>query len=134
MSSKPRFGARVHKYHAKPQWICTECGEQHSSKRPLCSTCKTETLQHFASKGEAGRYQELRLALLAGAITDLELHPRYPLKVYGAHVAIYEADFRYKDGSGKTIIEDFKGVQTPVFKIKRKLLEALYDVKLTLVK
>ena len=134
MPSKPRFGARVHKYHAKPQWICTECGEQHSSKRPLCGACRTPTLQHFASKGEARRYQELRLAIRAGAITDLTLHNRYPLVVNGVHVGIYEDDFSYKDGSGETIIEDFKGVQTPLFKLKRKLLEALYDVKLTLVK
>ena len=35
----------------------------------------------------------------------------------------YIADFTYRLKNGKRIIEDVKGVQTDVFKIKRKLLE-----------
>ena len=35
----------------------------------------------------------------------------------------YIADFTYRLKNGKRIIEDVKGMQTDVFKIKRKLLE-----------
>jgi hypothetical protein len=35
----------------------------------------------------------------------------------------YRADFRYFETStGKTIVEDVKGMETPVYKIKRTLL------------
>lgn len=44
----------------------------------------------------------------------------------------YVADFVYRDGS-KLIVEDYKGVQTEVFKIKRKLMLWRYgiEVKIT---
>ena len=44
----------------------------------------------------------------------------------------YVADFVYQSGS-KSIVEDYKGVQTEVFKIKRKLMLWCYgiEVKIT---
>ena len=83
----------------------------------------------FASKAEARRYQELRLLLAVGEITALECHPRYPLVVNGVKVGSYEADFRYVTPEGETVIEDVKGVRTSTYKLKKRLVEALYGIQ-----
>lgn len=84
----------------------------------------------FPSKAEANRYQELKLMIQSGEICDLELQPVFILQesfkdaTGKRHRAIaYVADFRYVDvQAGKQIIEDVKGMQTDVFKLKLKLL------------
>jgi hypothetical protein len=46
----------------------------------------------------------------------------------------YVADFQYLR-DGKTIVEDVKGVQTPVFRMKLKLFTAMHpEVTLEIVK
>lgn len=79
----------------------------------------------FASKKEAARYQELRLAQHAGDISELELQPNFPLWVEGVLICTYRADFKYREGS-LVVIEDVKGFRTPEYKIKAKLFKALY--------
>jgi len=81
----------------------------------------------FASKGEAHRYRQLCLRVRAGEISDLELQPRYPLVVNGVNVGTYVADFRYVE-NGQTVTEDYKGFRTPLFKMKAKLVRALYGI------
>lgn len=84
----------------------------------------------FDSQAEAARYVELRLLLNAGIISNLELQPKYVLVAKfttrsGEKIRelSYVADFRYVDGpTGKTIVEDVKGMKTEVYKIKKKLL------------
>ena len=87
----------------------------------------------FASKAEAARYQTLKLELANGIISDLELQPKFPISVNGYKICTYIADFRYKL-SGRTVVEDVKGMQTPVFKIKAKLLKAVHNVDIFLTK
>lgn len=88
----------------------------------------------FQSKAEGRRYSELKLLERAGAITHLRLQPRYPLFVDGIKICEYRADFSYViPGKGMTT-EDVKGVETEVFKIKRKLFEAIYKWPVTIVK
>ena len=90
----------------------------------------------FASKREAKRYTELKLLERAGEISHLELQPRFPLEVEGEKICVYVADFQYWDHDsertgalpGRCHVEDVKGVRTPVYKLKKKLVEALYDV------
>lgn len=85
----------------------------------------------FDSIQESRRYKELKLLLRAGEISDLELQPRFLLqesfkkngKTY--RKIEYVADFKYIE-KGKTIVEDVKGYQTDVFKIKHKLFEKIY--------
>lgn len=81
----------------------------------------------FDSMAEHRRYCQLKLLLSAGEIVRLEVHPRYPLVVNGVKVCTYEADFRYRDGT-RTVVEDVKGVKTPAYIIKRKLMKAIYDI------
>lgn len=83
----------------------------------------------FASKREAARYGVLKLLEASGEIEGLELQPRFPLVVEGARVGTYVGDFRYLDG-GETIVEDVKGVKTPVYRLKKRLVKALYGVEI----
>lgn len=88
----------------------------------------------FDSRAEYARYCELKLLLAARVIADLSVHPRYTLQEAFTdgtgrrqRAVTYEADFTYIDGeTGGFVVEDVKGVQTPVFKLKWKLLMYRY--------
>ena len=80
----------------------------------------------FDSKLEAARYKFLRELETAGAVSDIEVHPPFPCFVEGKKICLYKADFRYKNAQGEEVVEDTKGIQTDVFKLKKKLVEALY--------
>lgn len=79
----------------------------------------------FDSKAEASRYAELRFMEKAGAITALKLQPVFPIVIGGKKVCSYRADFSYR-AAGAEVIEDVKGMETPVFRLKKKLVEASY--------
>ena len=86
----------------------------------------------FASQREAARYGELKLQLQAGAITGLELQPTYPLTVIGpdgiaVEIGRYLADFRYQR-QGRTVVEDAKGMRTPIYSWKKRHVEAQYGI------
>lgn len=84
----------------------------------------------FDSKREAARYQELKLLELAGQIKGLELQPVFQLLVKtGKSVGKYKADFKYYDMTKKQwITEDSKGVRTPVYRLKKKIIEEVYGI------
>lgn len=85
----------------------------------------------FASKREAARYQDLRMLEQAGEITGLELQKKYPLFVEGTLVCNYVADFVYVDKkTNRTITEDCKGFRTPLYKLKKKLMQAIYFIEI----
>lgn len=82
----------------------------------------------FDSQRECNRYCELAMLQKAGAISGLQRQVRYELipaqKIGGKTVeraTAYIADFVY-DEDGRTVVEDVKGVRTPEYKIKRKLM------------
>ncbi|HJJ14164.1 MAG TPA: DUF1064 domain-containing protein [Clostridiaceae bacterium] len=96
--------------------------------------------KEFDSKREGNRYKELKLLERAGEIKDLELQPRFLLqdsfKKNGRtfRKIEYVADFKYIE-NGKTIVEDVKGIQTDVFKLKHKIFEKVYpDLELRIIK
>ena len=83
----------------------------------------------FASKAESRRYAHLKLLERTGAITELGLQPVFPLIVNGVKVATYSADFRYQRPDGEIVIEDVKGQPTPVYRLKKRIVEALYGFR-----
>ena len=94
----------------------------------------------FDSIAESRRYKELKLLERAGEIQSLELQPHFLLqeafKKNGRtfRKIEYIADFKYIE-NGKTIVEDVKGIQTDVFKLKHKLFEKKYpDFELRIIK
>ena len=89
---------------------------------------RTEIDGHtFASKAEANRYRHLKILEQAGQISNLSLQPRYALDVNGVHIANYIADFRYWNEGGR-VIEDVKGMKTPVYRLKKKLMLACHGI------
>ena len=94
----------------------------------------------FASKAEARRYGELKLLEKAGKISDLELQPRFELSVRRTLCAPvklghYVADFRYFDReAGQYVTEDVKGLKTPMYRWKKRHVEAQYGIAITEVR
>lgn len=94
----------------------------------------------FPSKAEGRRYRELKLLRASGDIVGLRVHPRYRLQDAFTDAtgkrwrAIwYEADFEYQE-DGRTVVEDVKGAETQVFRLKRKLfLYAFREYELRVV-
>ena len=93
----------------------------------------------FDSKAEARRYAQLKIQEMAGEITELTLQPVYELApavvIEGRkRPAIrYKADFEYMRGS-HIVIEDVKGVATPVYRIKRHLMMWVLGLEITEIK
>jgi hypothetical protein len=88
----------------------------------------------FASQAEGRRYCQLKLLERAGEISRLELQPRYDITINGVKVCTYVGDFRYMT-KDRVVTEDVKGVRTPIFRLKKKLVESLYPgVKIVEVK
>ena len=100
------------------------------------------------SKREARRWEELLLLFKAGYIMDLKRQVKfvliptqrgedtigkrgvhYPGKVIERECA-YIADFVYWDlKNAKQVVEDAKGVRTPEYKIKRKLMLYIHGIR-----
>lgn len=91
--------------------------------------------QTFDSRKEAERYLVLRSMEQNGVITGLERQVKFVLipKQTGEREASYTADFVYKDGSGKTVVEDVKGYKKGsaygLFVLKRKLMLLVHGIK-----
>lgn len=86
----------------------------------------------FDSKHEASRYRELRLLEQAGEITNLHLQVPFeliPKSKYGMPIR-YIADFVYNDKNNEQIVEDAKGVKTPVYRLKRRMMEEKYGIEI----
>jgi hypothetical protein len=89
----------------------------------------------FDSQAEAKHYYfTLKPALERGEIRNLELQPRIRCEINGKKVCDYLADFRYLSQTkigpqgqiGCQVVEDVKGYKTDIYKLKKKLVEALY--------
>ena len=87
----------------------------------------------FDSKAEATRYRELKLQALAGEITTLQVHPIYPLEINEVYICDCELDFVYKRNV-EWIYEDVKGKDTDISKLKRKMTEAYWGIKIDLIR
>jgi|SRR5476651_541189 hypothetical protein len=90
----------------------------------------------FASQKEARRYSELKLLQKIGEISALDLQPRYELKVHSPYdmsgpfkICTYVGDFAYIEKGGKQVVEDVKGVKTPVYRLKKRLMKAVFGIE-----
>ena len=89
----------------------------------------------FDSQAEARRYGELKLMEREGKIDGLVLQPRFPLTVNGVKIGTYVGDFLFYDKERQvTTVEDVKGVPTPVYRIKRRLMQAIHGIEIVEVK
>jgi len=83
----------------------------------------------FQSGGEAVRAGELMLRLKAWQIFNLGFQIPFPLP----GKTEYRADFVYlafEDGKLVPVVEDYKGYPTKEYRIKKRLFEETYGVKI----
>lgn len=89
----------------------------------------------FDSKREGKEYHDLKMRLLAREITNLQIHPKYPIFINDIKICVVELDFKYLDKiENRERIVDVKGFDTPISKLKRKMVEAFYKIKVEIVK
>lgn len=93
----------------------------------------------FDSIKEAARWRELKYHVMGKIITDLKRQEPYMLippqfDENGRLIeraVYYVADFVYTDiKTGKTVVEDTKGVKTKDYIIKRKLMLERYGIRI----
>lgn len=99
--------SRAHKYGAIPK--TTSDGIRH------------------ASTAEARRWDVLKLMERAGEILLLQRQVGFPLIANGIQIGRYVADFVYFLPTKERVIEDVKGVETPMFRRSAKHMAAQGD-------
>ena len=113
-------------------------GNKYRAKRTTVDGVK------FASTAEAARYAQLRLLERAGEIRDLKTQPPYRLYCATAHGELrpimigkrqstYVADFSYYRDV-QLVVEDVKGFDLPLAKLKRAIFELNYGVKIDVIR
>lgn len=127
-----RYRGAKTKYRSKRVWGCEKCGREvpvvigRKKDSRTCPVCGAVfSVRCFDSKAEFNRLNELILLQKVGDIKNLEVQPVYAIIVEGIRVCEYRADFRYWR-AGSVVVEDVKGVQTQLYALKRKLVQALY--------
>lgn len=88
-----------------------------------------------ASGKERRRYEQLLLMRKNGIIKDLRVQVPYELipsqrdkDGKAVRSVVYVADFVYKTADGAEVVEDAKGMRTPVYLIKRKLMLFVHGI------
>ena len=118
-------------------WACLGCRATYEQTRKVCDACQSP-VQYFASTAEFRRYRELQVLNQGNAITDLSVQPSFKIVINGHLITEYRADFKYTQ-DGREVIEDVKGSldpkhHDPVFLLKKKLVEAVYGISITVTK
>lgn len=91
---------------------------KYSAKKTVCAA------QHLHdSKMEAARCDDLHVLLERGDISRLEQQPVFKVEINGKLICRYIADFAWHVGDCR-VVEDVKGMLTPVFNLKKKMVEA----------
>lgn len=84
----------------------------------------------FASKAEARYYGNLKLRQQAGEV--VMFLRQVPFHLPGG--VKYVADFMEFLANGEVRVVDVKGMETPTFRAKRKMVEAVYPVRIEVAK
>ena len=114
---------RKHKYRAVP--IVVD-GERFDSTG---EHLRWRDLKLLERAGEIKRLRrQVRIGLWAVSGTTAETSTVVPLAYESGRQAVYVADFVYEE-QGDEVIEDFKGMDTPLSKLKRAIVEAMYGTR-----
>ncbi len=108
--------ARRGKYNVAPK-----------SKRTLKGTV-------YMSKLEMDYRKYLDLLVKAKEVVSIEEQVPFKCEVNGCLVCKYVLDFKVTYSSGVIEYVDVKGISTSVFTLKKKLVEALFPIKIKIVK
>lgn len=90
----------------------------------------------FDSRWEAERWGQIKSMERAGIVTNLDRQIKFPIVMNDIKICDYIADFVYdlknEDGTISHIVEDAKGVLTPEFRLKKKMMLAVHGIDILL--
>jgi len=103
--------------------------------------------ERLASKGEGAYYRELLWRVEAGEIRELSRQIRFELKMDGGspvllrskrypngRKAVHVVDFSFIDNrTNQQVYQEFKGLDVPLGKLKRAMVEAQYGITIEVV-
>lgn len=81
----------------------------------------------YQSSREAAFAQKIKLMEMAGEVVSWDRQVKLPLAVHGKLVCNYVIDFRLNLSGGRVVLVEVKGMMTPDWKIKWRLLEAMME-------
>jgi hypothetical protein len=88
----------------------------------------------YQSKKEANRAYELDLLIKAKLISGWNGQVKMPIEINGQHICNYLCDFEIVYPDGHVEYEDVKGMRSGVpyqmFKLKKKCVEAIYNIEI----
>ena len=87
-------------------------------------TCRSSHIHH--SRLEAHYCDELLLLKKARILRDFEIQHKISIDVNYKHIANHYVDFLVTLSDGKTEFHEVKGYEQDIWKLKRRLVEALY--------
>lgn len=82
----------------------------------------------FLSKKEAGYYCQLKIKVAGGLIDRFEMQVPFVIKINEIKICTYYADFVEYSKGIKTVV-DVKGRRLDVYKLKKKMVEAYFGIK-----
>lgn len=94
-------------------------GTKYRAKKVLINNIKFDSLK------EGRRYSQLAFLEQKKIIQNLLLQPSFKMNIGRETLCTYRADFQYSFES-YTVVEDVKGIRTPVFRLKHKLFKILF--------
>lgn len=94
----------------------------------------------FDSIKESEFYGSLKLKKQAGLIKDFKMQVKFDIVVKNKHIANYFLDFLVENNDGSLEYIDIKGkdsktnkfIKTSVFALKKRLVEAIYEIKISM--
>lgn len=88
----------------------------------------------FDSIKERNRFIYLKQLEEKGTIKDLKLQVKFPVIVNKKRICSYVSDFTYYDEFGYHVVDVKSPItaKNPVFRLKKKLVEALYNFEIEL--
>jgi hypothetical protein len=84
----------------------------------------------FDSKKEGKYYRELKAMKASGKILSFALQFVFQVTINGINICKYRADFKVLYPDNRAEIWDVKGFKTPVYRLKKKMVEAQYGIKI----
>lgn len=91
--------------------------------------CKADDI-NFSSKAERAYYIKLKMLQITGEVLFFLM--QVPFRLPGKTKYVVDFQVFYSDGTVDFV--DVKGVETEVFKLKKRQVEEIYPIKITIVK
>ena len=98
-------------------------------------SCKCSQGHIHHSRGEAGWCNNLELRVRAGDIQSYEGQKRFDFVVNGKKICSHIPDFFVTGADGSVWVEEFKGFEADVWKLKKKMFAAFFpDIRYVVIK